>query len=67
VKTEGATGEMKIGGGPAQHGGGAAPAERPAVRLITAMLQEDGTLAGEMMTNRGPVKWTGEKLKKRKG
>jgi hypothetical protein len=35
---------------------------------IIVTLQEDGTIAGEMMTNQGPVKWTGEKLRaKRKG
>jgi hypothetical protein len=33
---------------------------------ITVTMQEDGTIAGEMMTNRGPVKWTGEKLKTKK-
>ena len=33
---------------------------------IVMTLQEDGTLAGEMMTNNGPVKWTGEKLRTRK-
>jgi len=60
VKTEGSTGDAA----PSQHGGEGA--QRPAARPITAQLQEDGTLAGEMMTNRGPVKWTGEKLKKRK-
>ncbi|MGH9384068.1 MAG: hypothetical protein ACRD2N_07280 [Vicinamibacterales bacterium] len=35
-------------------------------RPITATLMEDDTLAGEMQTNRGLVKWTGERLKKRK-
>ena len=65
VKTEGATGAVKVGGGPAQHGGDAAGHQPPA-RPIIARLQEDGTLAGEMMTNQGPAKWTGEKLKKRK-
>ncbi len=33
---------------------------------IIVTLQEDGTIAGEMMTNNGPVKWVGEKLKTRK-
>ena len=47
----------------AGHEAHAAPAPRP----ITATLQDDGTLVGEMMTNAGPVKWTAEKLKKRKG
>lgn len=66
AKTEGSTGAATVGGGPAQHGGGDRGAQRPPARPITATLQEDGTLAGEMMTNQGPVKWTGEKLKKRK-
>jgi hypothetical protein len=39
-------------------GGGAKP--------ILVTLQEDGTIAGEMMTNQGPVKWTGEKLRAKK-
>ena len=47
----------------AGHEAHAAAAPRP----ITATLQDDGTLVGEMMTNAGPVKWTAEKLKKRKG
>ena len=38
----------------------------PAPKPITVTLQDDGTVAGEMMTNQGPVKWTGEKLKKKK-
>lgn len=33
---------------------------------IVVVLQEDGTIIGEMMTNQGPVKWTGEKLKTKK-
>ncbi len=53
IKTESAT-----------EGGHVAP--KPGAKPITAVLQDDGTLAGEMMTNMGPVKWTGEKLKKRK-
>ena len=47
----------------AGHEAHAAPAAKP----IVATLQDDGTLVGEMMTNAGPVKWTAEKLKKRKG
>jgi hypothetical protein len=39
---------------------GAAP------KPITVTLQDDGTIAGEMMTNMGPVKWTGEKLRAKK-
>lgn len=53
VKTEGAA-----------EGGHVAP--KPGAKPITATIQEDGTLAGEMMTNMGPAKWTGEKLKKKK-
>lgn len=48
----------------AAEGGHVAP--KPGAKPITATIQEDGTLAGEMMTNMGPVKWTGEKLKKKK-
>lgn len=33
---------------------------------IVVTLQEDGTLAGEMMTTNGPVKWIGEKLRTKK-
>ncbi len=33
---------------------------------IVVTLQDDGTIAGEMMTNNGPAKWTGETLKTRK-
>ena len=33
---------------------------------IVITLLEDGTLSGEMMTNMGPAKWTGEKLKAKK-
>jgi hypothetical protein len=63
VKTEGATGSATLGG--PQHEAAATGAKPPA-RPITAKLQEDGTLAGEMMTNMGPAKWTGERLKKKK-
>ena len=40
-------------------------AQGPHAKPIVVTLQEDGTLAGEMMTNNGPGKWTGEKLKPR--
>lgn len=33
---------------------------------IVVMMQDDGTLTGEMMTSNGPVKWTAEKLRTRK-
>ena len=39
---------------------------KPGGQAITVTLQEDGTIAGEMMTHDGPVKWTGEKLRTRK-
>jgi len=42
----------------------AAAGSGPKPILVT--LQEDGTIAGEMVTNMGPVKWTGEKLKTKK-
>ena len=32
----------------------------------TVTLQDDGTIAGEMMTSQGPAKWTGERLKTKK-
>jgi hypothetical protein len=42
---------------PAQHGG--APGGP-----ITARMLDDGTLEGELTTNRGRTKWTGERLQK---
>ena len=48
-----------------QHGGVVA-SNGPDAKPLVMSLQDDGTLAGEMMTNQGPVKWTGEKLKTRK-
>ena len=49
----------------ADHG---APPAAPGVpaKPIVVTLQDDGTIVGEMMTNMGPVKWTGEKLKAKK-
>jgi hypothetical protein len=46
--------------GPAQAANASAP------KPIVITMQEDGTIVGEMMTNRGPAKWTGEKLKAKK-
>jgi len=43
---------------PAKHG---SPPGGP----ITARMLDDGTLEGELTTNRGPTKWTGERLQKR--
>jgi hypothetical protein len=54
----------------AAHGGGASHVgnQNPTANAkpIIVMLQEDGTLTGEMMTTGGPVKWTGEKLRAKK-
>jgi hypothetical protein len=54
----------------AAHGGGASHVgnQNPTANAkpIIVMLQEDGTLTGEMMTTGGPVKWTGEKLRTKK-
>ena len=56
------------GAAPAGADHGAPPAAAPGVpaKPIVVTLQEDGTIVGEMMTNMGPVKWTGEKLKTKK-
>ena len=43
------------------HGGTGGKAGGP----ITARMLDDGTLEGELTTNRGPTKWTGERLQKR--
>lgn len=43
-----------------------AAAAGSAPKPILVTLQEDGTIVGEMVTNMGPVKWTGEKLKTKK-
>ena len=63
VKTEthGATAAGGDHGAPPPAAQGAPPA-----KPIVVTLQEDGTIVGEMMTNQGPVKWTGEKLKTKK-
>jgi len=44
----------------------AAAASGGTPKPIIVTLQEDGTIAGEMMTTGGPVKWTGEKLRAKK-
>jgi hypothetical protein len=57
---------------PPEHGTPGHDHEMPAAsagaapKPIVVTLQEDGTIVGEMMTNQGPVKWTGEKLKTKK-
>ena len=60
VKLEGAAGAAHVAG--PGHEGNAKPNAKP----IVVTLQDDGTLAGEMMAMNGPVKWTGEKLKTKK-
>lgn len=60
VKTE-ANGNMPA---PQHEGAQAKPGMEPKPIVVT--LQEDGTLAGEMMTGQGPVKWVGEKLRTKK-
>jgi len=60
-KAAGATSGVAVAGGGDSHSpatGGPKP--------ITVTLQDDGTISGEMMTNQGVAKWTGERLKKRK-
>ena len=49
-------------GAPGVH---AVPAGAGAKPLVITM-QDDGTIAGEMMTQQGPVKFTGQKLKAKK-
>ena len=56
IKQEGEAGSPGVHAMPA--GSGAKP-------LVISM-QDDGTIAGEMMTQQGPVKFTGEKLKAKK-
>ena len=57
---------------PPEHGSPGHDHEVPGVaasgapKPIIVTLQEDGTIAGEMMMTGGPVKWTGEKLRTRK-
>ena len=57
---------------PPEHGSPGHDHEVPAAasgagpKPIVVTLQEDGTIAGEMMTTGGPVKWTGEKLRAKK-
>lgn len=48
-------GEKPADGDPTPHGG-------PGAQPITATMLDDGTLAGELTTNQGPTKWTGERL-----
>lgn len=63
VKSEAAATAAPAGSGP-EHG--AIVAAQQALKPITVTLQDDGTVEGEMMSNQGPVKWTGEKLRKKR-
>ena len=67
VKSE-ATGTMPPEHGTPGHDHDVAPAAAAGSgpKPIVVTLQEDGTIAGEMMTTGGPVKWTGEKLRAKK-
>jgi hypothetical protein len=56
--------ETAHGGGGASHVGNQNPTAN--AKPIVVVLQDDGTLTGEMMTMGGPVKWTGEKLRTKK-
>lgn len=60
VRLEGAAGAAHTAG--PGHEGNSKPNAKP----IVVTLQDDGTLAGEMMAMNGPVKWVGEKLKSKK-
>jgi hypothetical protein len=52
-------GEKPEDGAPAPHVGG------PGGGPITAKMLDDGTLEGELSTNQGRTKWTGERLQKK--
>ncbi len=52
-------GERPEDGAGFSHGG-----EEPKAGPIVATMKDDGTLDGELSTNRGRTKWTGERLKK---
>lgn len=45
--------------------GGAGPHASPNAGPIVAKMLDDGTLEGELSTNRGRTKWTGERLPKK--
>jgi hypothetical protein len=51
-------GEAPADGSPSAHSG-------PGAQPITATMLDDGTFAGELTTNQGPTKWTGERLQPR--
>lgn len=54
------------GSGAGEQAAGGASSHPPPARPIVVTLQDDGTIAGEMMSSNGPGKWTGERLRKRK-
>jgi hypothetical protein len=62
VKPQGAAAEGG-GSGPGVH---TVPAGSPNAKPITVTLNEDGTISGEMQTQMGAAKFTGEKLKTKK-
>jgi hypothetical protein len=62
IKTEN-SGNAFAGGDHSHPGDKTPPAN---AKPIVVTLQEDGSITGEMMTNNGPVKWTGEKLRTKK-
>jgi hypothetical protein len=66
VKSE-VTGTMPPEHGTPGHDHDVAPAAAGSgPKPIVVTLLEDGTIAGEMMTTGGPMKWTGEKLRAKK-
>lgn len=57
---DGAAGGTHGGGG----GGGQEAGKDSGAGPIVATMKDDGTLDGELSTQRGRAKWTGERLKK---
>lgn len=51
--------------GPAHGGGGQEAGKDGGAGPIVATMKDDGTLDGELSTQRGRAKWTGERLKPR--
>ena len=63
VKKDGAAeGSGSAPAGPGVHAGPASSGAKP----IVVTLQDDGTISGEMITQMGPAKFTGEKLQTKK-
>lgn len=57
---------IKLIGIPGETPEGGHISTKPGGQAITITMQDDGTIAGEMMTSNGPAKWVGEKLRTRK-